>query len=629
MIDRKDQSLGRFLELERAALAEMPRHQTPQTYFRWARETLPQAFPSVFIGESPDDNEKLAFWIARGLWSNAPLPARKFRPKPLPEPKRNDSCPCGSGRKFKACCSRFPTAVGPPRLDLWPAFVRSQPEEYWLQAAAQLPTVGVASVGRWLMERQRWKPLVELLEPRFADGQRITSEHADFLHWLCEAYEQLPASSAKGEALAARLADCPNKAVRARANLRLATELLSRDDSEGAWSAWRKAEKATPSSSLVALVELSMLAEEKQYERAKRRAGFWLTRLAGDPELSEQELDTLLRFKDDPRGAWHEVGDDEGNLLPADLEEALVDLLDWTHAMRHRPLPDLEWQPLEDADDALRGACSPVLDAAATALERSWRERTGVEKPFSIDLTSGEDDEALTRIADWLPWLKEHPEALDSFSILDDLARLLFIVEDVVDPTGDFIDDLVERGYAMLAKHWPEERAGTIPWVIEDNRPALRLLSHGIDGEDWHRRNEPRLRLYLRLNPNDNHGFRTDFVNRLLIDADDAEAVEVASRYPKDMFAEVVYGHALGLYRLRRMAEAEAPLARALDRLPLVAEYLLAEDVDEPKLDERGMVIGGDQQAWLYRQAMRGEWQKTPGALEWMAARRKAGGVRA
>ena len=29
MIDRKDQSLGRFLELAHAALAELPRHQTP------------------------------------------------------------------------------------------------------------------------------------------------------------------------------------------------------------------------------------------------------------------------------------------------------------------------------------------------------------------------------------------------------------------------------------------------------------------------------------------------------------------------------------------------------------------------------------------------------------------------
>lgn len=328
--DPSDPSVAFSVDLVNAALTELPRNRSALTFLRWAQESWPEAFPHIFTANNPEYNKTAAYWMARGLWNNAPLPANKFRPKPLPDPKRNAPCPCGSGLKHKACCARFPSASKTPSLNLWSEFVPTQPEEYWLQVASQLPMVGVSAIGAWLLERERWKPLVELLEPRFT-------------------------------------------------------------------------------------------------------------------------------------------------------------------------------------------------------------------------------------------------------------------------------------------------------WVIEANRPALRLLANGIYNEHWGGQRESTIRLYLRLSPNDNHGFRTEFIDRLLADGEDAEAVEVASRYPTDMYAEVAYGGVLGLYRLKRLADAEAALASALERLPKVADYLLAEEAAEPESDSRGLAIGGDRQAWLYRRTMRDEWLKTTGALDWLAAVQQAG----
>ena len=620
--DPSDPSVAFSVDLVNAALTELPRHRSALTFLRWAQESWPEAFPRIFTAKNPEYNKTAAYWMARGLWNNAPLPANKFRPKPLPEPKRNAPCPCGSGRKHKACCARSPSSKT-PSLNLWSEFVPTQPEEYWLQVASQLPMVGVSAVGAWLLERERWKPLVELLEPRFKEGQRITTEHAGLLHGLGEAYMELD-NSAKQDALLARLVECPNKSVRAEANLRLATLLHVRNDFDGAWSAWRKAEKIKPNSYTVGLIELGLLSDEKQYERVERRADFWLSRLQDNPDVSEKALNTIRSFGAKQDVAFNDDADD-GVLLSKDLQAALDDFLDWILAALERPLPDLEWQALKNVDDTLRGACMPVVDTAATALEGGWRERTAAETPYSIDMTSEQDVESLTRIADWLPWLKDHPQALDSFCILDDLMRMLIIVEDIVTAAEDCANDLSDRGFDMLAKHWPDQRAGTTPWVIEANRPALRLLANGIYNEHWGGQRESMIRLYLRLSPNDNHGFRTEFIDRLLADGEDAEAVEVASRYPTDMYAEVAYGGVLGLYRLKRLADAEAALASALERLPKVADYLLAEEAAEPESDSRGLAIGGDRQAWLYRRTMRDEWLKTTSALDWLAAVQQAG----
>lgn len=65
-----------------------------------------------------------------------------------------------------------------------------------------------------------------------------------------------------------------------------------------------------------------------------------------------------------------------------------------------------------------------------------------------------------------------------------------------------------------------------------------------------------------------------DLSHFLLPDANYADALELALRYSRDFLVDVSYGRALALFALGRHEEADTALGEAVDRSPLVAEYL-------------------------------------------------------
>ena len=168
----------------------------------------------------------------------------------------------------------------------------------------------------------------------------------------------------------------------------------------------------------------------------------------------------------------------------------------------------------------------------------------------------------------------------------------------------------------------PVEEAATLPWLISDNRPALRTLARAVSLSDQGASAAGRRRLinwYLDINPNDNHGLRAVAIDELLIEGHDQSALDLIDRYPDDrQHAELIYGGVLALYRLNRKGEALTRLLKAGERLPLVFEYLLKEKVRKPKLREGRIAIGGKDQAWLYRESMRDTWLNTEGMTEWL-----------
>ncbi|QTF91284.1 hypothetical protein [Halomonas sp. BM-2019] len=95
-------------------------------------------------------------------------------------------------------------------------------------------------------------------------------------------------------------------------------------------------------------------------------------------------------------------------------------------------------------------------------------------------------------------------------------------------------------------------------------------------------------------------------------------ALAIAEQYPDDHLAETHYGRMLALVRLNRLHEAEAALRDAFEALPKVLNYLIADKPQRPKLDPHGMIAGGADQAWYYRQEMRDVYQATPGMLSWL-----------
>ena len=67
--------------------------------------------------------------------------------------------------------------------------------------------------------------------------------------------------------------------------------------------------------------------------------------------------------------------------------------------------------------------------------------------------------------------------------------------------------------------------------------------------------------------------------------------------------------------KVRTKKRWPAPTGRCPSK---VLNYLIAEKRKQPKLDPQGMIIGGADQAWYYRQDMRDVFEATPGMLAWL-----------
>lgn len=589
----------------------------PAAYLAWARRSLPVLLPDI-AGPGEQDTDILAFWIGRAIWNATPLESNGYRPRPLPAPRRNEPCPCGSGKKFKHCCRDVPAPPEIPVEAIWPALIESFPDKHWLEAASSgaLPSVGLFAAASVFREHEAWRSLKDLLEARLGEGAVINAELAALIDPLCDAYDALYRTDRKKGALLERLATHPLAPVRSAANQRLASWLHDQGEHKRAWAALADAQRADPSDPAIAGLEISMLASERDYDRARERSGFWLRRFQRDAGIPDQMLEFLQAVRADPRRALAEVGRDAAPL-------PIATLYDWIDQHVHRPLPVLDWVPLTASpDDAwLKDAHEPVVRAEEEALLEEWQSRSQLNKPFSVHLLSGEEYEVWERFEDWLPWLLAHPEALDSLEILDDLIMLLSSAEEY---TGlldhPWLDMLIDRGERILHGSWPAERAGTLPWIVVENRPALRILARGAmqHGESGDQKPMELMRSYLRLDPSDNHGIRAVLIDDLLKAGQDSDALELAERYPDDTMAEILYGHVLALFRTGERGAAVNALTFAATQLPLVLDYLARERVAAPRINPESILVGGKDQAWLYRQAMRPTWMATVGLKEWL-----------
>lgn len=116
-------------------------------------------------------------------------------------------------------------------------------------------------------------------------------------------------------------------------------------------------------------------------------------------------------------------------------------------------------------------------------------------------------------------------------------------------------------------------------------------------------------------NPHDNQGLREILIHRLVAANAASEAVTIAERYPDD-FAWTQYGHALALQACGRAAEAEVVLRAAVEAYPKIWKMLHAAKPKKPRLNDFGVSVGGDDEAWLYRERYLELWRST-GALRW------------
>lgn len=165
-------------------------------------------------------------------------------------------------------------------------------------------------------------------------------------------------------------------------------------------------------------------------------------------------------------------------------------------------------------------------------------------------------------------------------------------------------------------------------WGHLQTRPYMRARKELADTLERLGRTEEAIAHYrelLRLNPSDNQGVRYILVPRLIVAGRDGEAREIVAAYPDDVGADLRYSAALLAFRASGDGpEARDELARALKVNRFVPKRLLEPD-DEKAAWIDSFVLGSDEEAIVCAQETGPAWRGTPGALDWLRARMKAG----
>lgn len=626
-----------------------------------------------------DGAAMLACGMSRAVWRSMPNPSRQFQTEKLPDLGRNDPCAIGLGCKHKQCCGRGPGFPSIAAEHCWAMLCEVLPANrmHDILDSGRLPDGMLSLVAARLLEIDPDR-VRALLEPHFANKLNPKDKHAaELLLTLCDAYDELGQPETK-MTLLERVAKEGGGQVRADALQRLATVHSDRGDFATSWKLFGEAQRVAPDDPALAHLEVMLLISQKRDTDAQMRARFWTAKFdrAGYDDESMPLLSWLRQIGQghDPVRATAELtadrlGEWEKRMIaavetglakpvqnrhlsvvalagmeppePEDMEAALVKTLTGMGVSKKEATQQARALAAEIAageakqsaeaqagllDDAPATESNNehvlVTDAAMQAREQAWHRAWPLSKPISTQPLPNNTIDAWSspQVEFWVEFLEQYADAMNSLDILDDLLVALSVMPDRNTrwATAPLREKIFKRVEALLAAVTTPELV--LPWMCEENRPALRLLVQ--DAFDHMDRNAvdtlPRLQAVLRLNPNDNHGLRDLVVNRHLENGDDKDALAAIAKYPDDIAPALCFGKVLALYRLGELPLATAALKAANQQNRKIVKFLLPANNAQPKSSAYGVEVGGDDEAWLYRRDMREVWQSVPGAMAWL-----------
>jgi tetratricopeptide (TPR) repeat protein len=618
------------------SLREILRHEDFHMFLTWMHHEV-GVTPQLSLLPEPQENlGPMATWLALTLWNATPLPGNNFRPMPVATPGRNQKCICGSGRKFKRCCSIGEHAHPPIDEDMiWPLIFDTIPKRTLNRALKEglLPLKARIFYSEECLESDKPDRVLHLLQGYyFSSSWKDTGKLAAYgLNLLFEALDCLGNSTRKMELIDHICTNAPSSPLRSEALQRLATIQADAGNLSAAFASLEKAQKDTPRNPSVAMLEVQLLLVRGDLNLARQRARFIAGQInrqntEADPLFPDLMLDFLESVVENPEAVAASLASGPG---PDDSWlEAFID----DHWDRQPVACDFEELENFAEDDEFnpapdRSHFMVISPPELQDVENGWRDVCPVAPLFGVQLFPSDEcdpwqDEDL---ASWKDFLLDHPEALDSIPIIDDLLTLCTMHPDWMHP--DMMDSLFEpildRGIDLVEKSLEQlDNKGCLPWLVTENRPLLRILVRDI--VDAYTENDISealkcSRQVMELNPWDNHGLRRDIVNIHLQNGEDAEALALIEKFPDDLMTDIIYGRVLALYRLGRKDEAEAAARKAKQRFPRVASYLVAPQRTDPNEDSPfGIISGSKQEAWEYRQEMRSTWKASRGILTWL-----------
>ena len=655
------------------AMSQIVEHEDWPTFRTWLYAALPR-FVGVQMVEgefAPKAVRALATGLGRAIWNATPLPGNRFRTVPVARPGRDGACPCGSQEHYRHCCGAVDLPLSVSEEMIWPYLLDALPPRvrHRSVAAGQVPPMALAQFARGLLEEGQPDKAPPLLEPLFRDSlQQSSPGYAAALDALLDAYDEMGRSRRKDTLLRRVIDEAPRSPLRSAAWQRMAAIATDHGDSRAAWDAFNQAQRDDPDAPGLAFLEIFLLMQDDQRERVRERARYWIKRLQkkGFAE-GERPLDWLQALVDDPGSAYtamhiESAGGSSARLLDlvAGLDGQELPRYELTAAAETRvaggrctgaspesaqdltfaaesvgqlrlELPRGEREP-PAAAPRIPAPLSMVVAAPRDVadFDVQWRTVFDLEKPLALGdkPITAHDPWCADAEERWCGFLAAYPRAFDSLEVLDDIATALRLhpCYGVGAWEDSVLMPVLARARAIVERALADSAPVELRWSAPSNRAVLRCLARITSLEVRRQRPEAAARvaqLLLELNPRDEHGVRCFLMNRHLAEGRDAQALELAKRYPNDPNVELAYGTALARYRAELYDEAEQALGLALHDHPRIKRCLLAERYKRPPIDRAGVTHGGEDEAWLYRMEMRSVWQSTAGAMAWLSAASK------
>jgi tetratricopeptide (TPR) repeat protein len=603
---------------------------TPQAFTQWFQQTAPKLIPALLeqIPPGPEERSRFVRFAALSLLSGLPLPGHGLQAVGQPKQGRNDPCACGSGKKFKHCCGdmSMPPLFG--QLNLLRYVLDAYPKSRLAEVCTSHASIdAVADTAyQWLDEGQAERASA-LLEPYFAGDGPLTARLAPLFNLLMDTWLRLGRST-KRERLIDAILQRGDRLLKSDALQRRTTMLADRGDHAGAWRNFKQASELNPNDPALSFLEVTTLMSEGRVSEAKLRAQWWAAFLSKqrDPQLADL-VERLRDMAQDPHEAMLDVA-----------TSANIDLQRLHHLFLAAPAPvprhRFDVFTNEDEDFGSHAVASELMpDAALAKLEKRWQKVFPQSKP---GLTAVQNDavEVWDNAPEWLDLLQKHPELWLSFDVLDDLVMAVDTVA-LAGVAERLLTPMCERAAEQLRVTLESKGLGPVQchWGEWSNRPILRPIAHlaylCMDAGNWQRFMEIARWLVLELNPNDNHGLRSDLSCAYVRFERWADVTALSARYPDDMQPAMTLNAVLAALALGDKDQAGQRLVQAQRNHPVLVKMLLQAAAPKPvKPDGYGITVGGKYEAWLYVEKMREFWARH-NALEWARAALKPTKVKA
>lgn len=484
-----DETLNELETFFREAITRILEREESEPFLAWVREEAAARMPRLY-DRLPDEaaRRSSASEFGRALWNSVPLPGHGFRPQPVPDPERNDPCPCGSGLKYKKCCA--PWAADLPSFDpegIWRLVVEALPLEKVeeLGQSGRVPRHLVGDLAVSFLDDGDPERALALVQPMFDRPDRLDrldERDATALNVFLESLGDLDLMEEKASAVE-RLAKVLKPALRAVLWEDQVRHHAVEGELEEAWEALAKARKDDPESGALGPLEVSLLMTEGRTAEAGERAGVFRERSRRDPEsITEAGMEFLDKVADDPEAAQLEFS------LGEEVKDGILRLQKLLTRL-DPPAATYGVAPI-DGDP---GAGQLVSPGELKRAEEGWDQAFfGSEPEFDDGLEGEEEEDELDPwneedAARWLAFFPDEPTALDSLEVLEDLSQAIselgldrypFLDRPLLKPILDRALTIVRQA---LAAH-PE--IVRLPEDAEPNGSALALIAAAAALED-------------------------------------------------------------------------------------------------------------------------------------------------